>query len=374
MENHFIGLDIGKKNVDVAVPLGNGGFSCFRINNTQEGFQKFQTELEKRKADLKKKKMDVQFWLVSEATGIYYVPIHAFFSTIGVPFTVVNPLSISKFREEQLKINKTDKEDCKLISKYGFQNAVRLGSTPAPSMEIRKLTQLQVLRRCLQQNMQRLGGVMENLKFAKIEKNYADTFVEKAITDTKTEYLNTENKLIEVIKLVYPTEYKCLNSIKGVGNNLIIEIITETDCLKKFNNLKAFRSYCGVVASNHESGTSVYKKPKLAKTANRNLRSALYMSSLSASKANKECKELHDRLPEHLLPKQKLMHIANKLSVQIWFCVRNKEVYKPESQRKKAPQPNCRTTPQGGVKEAAMQEFKYKNSDLVASFESEKVA
>jgi transposase len=366
MENHFIGLDIGKKNVDVAVPLGNGGFSCFRINNTQEGFQKFQTELEKRKADLKKKKMDVQFWLVSEATGIYYVPIHAYFDAIGVPFTVVNPLSISKFREEQLKINKTDKEDCMLISKYGFQNAVRLGSTPAPSIEIRKLTQLQVLRRCLQQNMQRLGGVMENLNFAKIEKNYADIMVEKAITDTKTELLVTENKLIEIIKLVYPTEYKCLESIKGVGKNLIIEIITETDCLQKFKNLQGFRAYCGVVPSNHESGTSVYKKPKLAKTANRSLRKALYMSALSASKFNPECKALHERLPLHLMPKQKLMHVANQLSKQIWFCVRNKEVYKPESQRKAKDKPE--------PKQPEMQEFKYKNNELVSSFESEKVA
>ncbi len=369
MENHFIGLDIGKKNVDVAVPLGNGGFSCFRINNTQEGFAKFQTELEKRKADLKKKKMDVNFWLVSEATGIYYVPIHAYFDAIGVPFTVVNPLSISKFREEQLKINKTDKEDCMLISKYGFQNAVRLGSTPAPSIEIRKLTQLQVLRRCLQQNMQRLGGVMENLKFAKIEKNYADTMVEKAITDTKTELLVTQNKLIEVIQSVYPKEYKCLKSIPGVGDNLIIEVITETENLQKFKNLQGFRAYCGVVPSNHESGTSVYKKPKLAKLGNRSLRKALYMSALSASKFNPECKALHERLPLHLLPKQKLMHVANKLATQIWFCVRNKEVYKPENQRKQAPQP-----PKGGVKEAEMQDFKYKNSELVSSFESEKVA
>ncbi len=40
MENIFIGLDIGKKLVDVAVPVGNGGFSCFRVNNTAIDFQK----------------------------------------------------------------------------------------------------------------------------------------------------------------------------------------------------------------------------------------------------------------------------------------------------------------------------------------------
>jgi transposase len=362
MENHFIGLDIGKKAVDVAVPLGGSGFSCFRINNTDEGFRKLENELLKRKAELLKKKMQVQFWLVSEATGIYYIPIHAYFVEKGWHFTVVNPLSISKFREEQLKINKTDKEDCMLISKFGFQNAVRLGSTPAASLEIRKLTQLQVLRRCLQKNIQRLGGVTENLNFAKIDENYADALVESALAHTTQQLHDTEAKLIEVIKAAYPIEYKCLNSIKGVGKNLIIEVVTETNNLQKFKNMQGFMAYCGVVPSHHESGTSVYKKPKLAKTANRNLRQALFMSALSASKANKECRELYERLPPTLLPKQKLMHVGKLLSKQIWYCVRNKEVYKPESQRIKKNK---------DMLHIQAEKPRYDNRAIVEAFESE---
>jgi transposase len=334
MENHFIGLDIGKKTVDVAVPLG-AGFSCFRINNTEEGFRKLENELLKRKNELKKKKMEVQFWLVSEATGIYYIPIHSYFADKNWKFTVANPFAVKTFRDTQLTINKTDKEDCKLISHFGFQNAVRLGSTPAMSMEIRKLTQLQVLRRTLQRNIQRLGGVMENLNFAKISENHVDTLVEKAKTDTMQVLEETENKLIALIKELYPVEYKCLKSIKGVGPNLIIEVITETNCLQRFRNMSSFMAYSGVVPAQHESGTSVYKKPTLAKTANRNLRSALFMSALSASQHNKECRELYERLPLSLKKMQKLMHVAKKLTTQIWYCVRNKEVYKPESQRKK---------------------------------------
>jgi transposase len=364
MENHFIGLDIGKGTVDVAVPLNNG-FSCFKVNNTQEGFKKLETELNKRKADLKKKKMEVNFWLVSEATGIYYIPIHAYFVAAGWSFSVINPLSISKFREQQLKINKTDKEDCMLISKYGNVEhyAKNLKTTPAASLDNRKLTQLQVVRTVLQTNIQRLGGATENLNFAKLEESYADKFLEKAITDTKTELLAVENKLIEQIKKLYPVEYKCMESIKGVGKNLIIEIIIETDTLKKFKNLDAFQNYAGVIPSKHESGTSVYKKPKLAELGNRNLRRALYMSSLSASQANKECKELYNRLPPHLLPKQKLMHVAKKLASQIWFCVRNKQVYKPESQRKAKDKPQ--------PKQPIVEDFKHKNSEIIAAFEAE---
>jgi transposase len=312
-------------------------------------------------------------WLVSEATGIYYVPIHAYFAAKGWAFTVVNPLSISKFREEQLKINKTDKEDCMLISKFGFQNAVRLGSTPAPSLEVRKLTQLQVLRSCLMKNIQRLGGVMENLQFAQINDNYVDAFVNKAITDTKTELLNTENKLIEVIKKLYPAEYKCMDSIKGVGTNMIIEIVVETDCLRKFKNMQQFKAYCGVVPGSHESGTSVYKKPTLAKIANRNLRRALYLCSLSATKHNKECRELDSRLPPHLLPKQRMMHVGKLLCKQIWYCVRNQELYKPEHLRK----PKDKPQPQPPMHEQTQADGSpakayATTSESIAAFENQK--
>lgn len=362
MENHFIGLDIGKKNVDVAVPLGTG-FSCFRINNTAEGFRKLENELLKRKAELKKKKMEVNFWLVSEATGIYYIPIHVYFVEHNWDFTVVNPLSISTFRKQELKINKTDKEDCMLISKFGHaaHYAGRLKPTPAPSTENRMLTQLQVVRNVLQSKMMRLGGAEENLNFAKIEGSEAEMFLETMLTANKIKLLEVENKLISLIKALYPVEYKCMNSIKGVGPNLIIEIIIETDCLQKFKNMQAFRSYSGVVPGSHESGTSVYKKPKLAILGNRNLRKALYMSSLSASKANKECRELYERLPPTLLPKQKLMHVAKMLSKQIWYCVSNKEVYKPESQRIRR---------EGNKVYIEAEKPKYNNARLIEEFEN----
>ena len=63
METHFIGIDIGKKRLDVAIPVSNTGYHCIGANNDLEGFKKIVSELEKRKADLKKKKMDVQFGL-----------------------------------------------------------------------------------------------------------------------------------------------------------------------------------------------------------------------------------------------------------------------------------------------------------------------
>lgn len=364
MEHHFIGLDIGKKNVDVAVPLG-AGFSCFRINNTEEGFRKLENELLKRKNELKKKKMDVTFWLVSEATGIYYIPIHAYFVEHHWSFTVVNPLSISTYRKQELKINKTDKEDCMLISKYGHAThyAGRLKPTPSASIQNRMLTQLQVVRNTLQSNLMRLGGAEENLNFAKIEGSEAKKYLEAMLTTTKVQLLEVEKRLIALIKELYPIEYKCMNSIKGVGPNLIIEIIIETDCLQKFKNIRGMMNYCGVIPSQHESGTSVYKKPKLAVLGNRNLRKALYMSSLSASKANKECRELYERLPPTLLPKQKLMHVGKLLSKQIWYCVRNKEVYKPESER---------TIKNNHAMPMQASKPKYDSKALVEDFENQK--
>ena len=336
MENIiYVGLDIGKKVVDIAVPVSDKGYSSFRISNNEQGFQSLEKQLLIRKVELQKQKKTVDFWLVSEATGIYYMPIHEFFVDKGWKFSVVNPLVIKKYREVQLENVKTDKQDAKLIAKYAAVNHKDLVPTPKTPLEVRKLEQLQLLRRTYQRYLFGLHTVKENLKFAEIPDSQALVEVQKEQESYTNKLKDLEKLMMAGIKKLYPQQYAAALSIPGVGANMVIELCTETNFLDKFKNIRQFKAYAGVASNEHESGSSVYKKPTLAKTANRNLRTAFYMSSLSASKVNVECKNLHDRLPPHLKPKQKLMHVAKQLCKQIWYCVRNLETYKAPKDRVK---------------------------------------
>jgi transposase len=369
----YVGLDIGKKNVDVAVPVSDKGYNSFRISNNESGFQSLEKQLMMRKAELQKKKINVDFWLVSEATGIYYMPIHEFFVDKGWRFTVVNPLVIKEFRKIQLENVKTDKQDAKLIAKYGAVHHKDLQVTPKTPLEVRKLEQLQVLRRTLQRYMVGLHSAKENISFAQIPNGSAETNLQEQQEYAATKLKAIEKEMIDAIKKVYPAQYKCIVSITGVGVNMIIEICIETNFLQKFKNLNQFLAYAGVVPNAHESGSSVYKKPTLAQIANRSIRRAAYLAALSATKHNIECKNLHDRLPEKLSPKQKLMHVGRKLATQIWYCVRNLETYKVPKDRVKVGERKVGELVVELVYEEPQSALRsMSNDNLISSFESGK--
>ena len=65
-------------------------------------------------------------------------------------------------------------------------------------------------------------------------------------------------------------------------------------------------------------------KAKINKNANSEIRAALYMASLSASRYNKACAELYQRLRAKGKPrKQALIAVAHKLIKQIWAVVKS---------------------------------------------------
>ena len=55
---------------------------------------------------------------------------------------------------------------------------------------------------------------------------------------------------------------------------------------RQFDSADQLAAYAGLVPKQHFSGTSVHKKPTLAKTGNAFLRTAFYMPALSAARFN----------------------------------------------------------------------------------------
>ena len=338
---NFIGLDIGKKTIDVAIPVKDG-FTHRRINNTKAGFEALHTELLKLQTTAQKKKDSLQFHIVSEATGIYYVPIHEYFVGKGYKFTVLNPLIIKEFRKTWLKDHKDDKQDCILIAQYGklYKGHKIMNPTPIMSLPTRQLSQLMIMRRIIQKKMFMLGSAAENMNFAPLEVSLAQKHLETLTQENTLKLEQIEKEMIAYVKKLYPEQYKVMKSIPSVGDSMILEIVCETDNLRMFKNLQQFRAYAGICPREYESGSSVYKKPKLSQFANRNLRRGLYLCAWNAKRYNPEAKALWERLPQHLSPNAKYMHLAKKIAVQIWHCVRNLETYKPQAERlkKEAPQ------------------------------------
>jgi len=98
-------------------------------------------------------------------------------------------------------------------------------------------------------------------------------------------------------------------------------LIVATEGFKNFDNAKQLCSFFGLAPTETSSGTSIKGKSKISKMGNPLVRKKLYMCSLQASRYNKTCIDLYQRLLAKGKPKKlALIAVANKL-LKIVFAI-----------------------------------------------------
>ena len=129
----FVGLDVSKQRLDVAVrPLGRH----FATPNDDRGIK----QLVKRLAALKPQ------LVVLEASGGYEFTVTAALAEAQLPVVLINPLVVRKFAGATGKLAKTDKIDAQVLAH--FAEAVRPELRPLPDQE------QQLLKAALQRRVQ----------------------------------------------------------------------------------------------------------------------------------------------------------------------------------------------------------------------------
>ena len=104
-----LGIDISKDNFDVAF-LKVNQYHTATFSNDTDGFVKLQKWLKKHDAN--------QLHACLEATGRYGEALALFLHEAGYQVSVVNPSRIQAYAASQLRRNKTDKEDAKVIAHF----------------------------------------------------------------------------------------------------------------------------------------------------------------------------------------------------------------------------------------------------------------
>jgi len=324
-----IGLDVSKETIDFAIPKKNKGFKSGKISNDLNGF----AHLEKQLLSL-----HIKCKLICETTGIYSFPIMDYFSERGWHCNEVHAFLISSYKKTVLQRNKTDKVDAREISNYAERYADKL-QKPYVSRTY-QLIELGLLIRMQEQLIKRkkgLNGIMEAYGFltdSRVE-GFNFEMAGKGLTSLleSTEKFNKNFKkgIVNYAKEHFKDTYKNLESIVGLGDSTIPLLIYHTNDFTRFNSVRDFTSYCGLVPNFYESGTSVSKKSKIAnkQQCNNDLRTALTQAGNVAMRHNRQVKNLVNRL-SHLKWKQQLIAATRKLAVQAYYCGKNKEVYNPQ--------------------------------------------
>lgn len=279
----FVGIDISKRSVDVAVPAGKRFRLAHYPHNDATTAAAILAELPTR---------DVH--VVLEATGPYSQQLATSFYQEGVAVSVVNPLCIKLFGKMRLQRAKTDRSDARLICQYGQAEQPLLWTPRPPEQEqlrqvVKTLEDLQVLRTEISNRQEATAPLpVKSPVCQQAHQSLRDAL------DQQIELLEAE--MLRLAKQTARETFRLLKSIKGIGTTTASALIALCGSFESFETAAQVVAFAGLNPSPYQSGTSVRGRGGISKRGHGTLRRLLYMGALTAMRFNPHCKALYDRL------------------------------------------------------------------------------
>lgn len=309
----FIGVDISKKTIDVALKqLDIQTIEHCQFPNNQKGFKAMMIWVSKQTTTETKDSM-----FCMEHTGVYVLPLACFLSENKLCFCLENPYHIK--HSMGLQRGKSDKADAKMIVRYAAMHQEELKLSNFPGKIIIKLQALLAYR-------ERLVNAQKGFKVASGE---LSAFVEKQISSHISKETNSLLKCFEsrinkadkqIDELIKEDDqisknYELAKSVKGVGPIIASYMIVYTQNFTTITDSRKFASFSGIAPFEYTSGTSIRKGNKVSHLANKKMKRLLNNGAWNAAKHDHEIKIYFNR---------KLAEGKNQLSVL--NAVRNKIV------------------------------------------------
>ncbi|MFC1947275.1 IS110 family transposase [Chloroflexota bacterium] len=273
-EKNYVGIDISKDNLDVAVLPSK---ERRQYPNDHGGMNKLIPWL---------KKLPVEI-VVMEPTGGYEALAVAALSSKRVPVAIVNARQIRQYARAKGILAKTDSIDALVMAE--FAEAVKPEVRQIPNKETREIKMIVSRRRQL-------------LEMMTAEKNRKTTAadsikpgIQAHIDWIKKEVEDIDKNLRGRIENspVWQVKDNLLQSIPGVGKVLSSTILAELPELGKLNR-KQIAALVGVAPYNCDSGKMRGKRAVWGGRAA--VRSVLYMATVVGIIHNPVIKDLYDRL------------------------------------------------------------------------------
>ncbi|HEX8427731.1 IS110 family transposase [Hymenobacter sp.] len=307
----YVGIDISQHYVDADLP---GGVQ--RLAQTPAGYAALLAALPAGAV------------CVLEATGPYGLRLLAALHQAGQAVCVVNPLSVRRFAQSQLRRSKTDRTDAQLLSQFGAAFTPPLHQPPA--LWLSQLQQRQALLDLL------LGQrtALRNHRHALRQSPHPDPVSENAL-DQELERL--EERLADLQKSLEDeaqrqcgADYERLRGIPGVGPRIALALLLGGPGLQAFTGWRQAVAYAGLCPRHYASGTSVRSRSRLSKLGDGRLRRLLYVGAWSACRTNPACQALYERLLAAGKAKpQALCAVAARLLRQAWALVFHQRQFDP---------------------------------------------
>ena len=146
----------------------------------------------------------------------------------------------------------------------------------------------------------------------------------RAVKQLNNEISILEARLASLVKEEQENQLRLLKTIPGIGEKAAILLVVFTDGFSKFENSKQLCCYAGITPTIRQSGSSVRGRSRISKIGNRKLRNQLFLSSFTACRYNKACKELFERIvAQGKSKKLALLAVCNKLLKQAFAIAKS---------------------------------------------------
>jgi transposase len=279
----FVGIDVSKDRLDVHVrPSG----LIFAVARDAKGLEQLTTQIRDLAPAL----------IVLEATGGFEITVAAALASAGLPLAVVNPRQIRDFARATGRLAKTDTLDAQIIAL--FAERVRPEPRPIADADSQALAELMARRR---QVIEMIG--METNRYRQSRNPRVQRTIKATLKTLEAQLAELDREINDTIRgsPIWRAADDLLTSVPGVGDVTSRTLIADLPELGLLDR-RRIAALAGVAPVNRDSGQM--RGRRTIAGGRTDVRNALYMATLSATRWNPVISKHYKSLVERGRPKK----------------------------------------------------------------------
>lgn len=318
MKKIIIGIDISSKTLDICLQE-EGKAEFFTIANEVKAIHAFFKKLTKE-----------QVVVAMENTGRYNWQLYEALPKYNFEVYVISALHLKK--STGLARGKNDKIDAERICKFIQKNQDECAVWKPVATNIQRMKILLTERNSRIKMKRQLTGqksdyqLMDKIGLKKqLTKENQDLidFVQKQIDKLEAEI----EKIVQADESI-KEQAKQIRSVPGVGSVTSWIMIAKTEGFTTITDPRKMACYCGIVPFEHQSGTSVKRKPRVSPYADKGVKTILHLAAMSAIRLDNKLGDYYRRKVAEGKNKMSVLNaVRNKIVHIIFALIKNQATY-----------------------------------------------
>ena len=304
----FVGIDVSKAKLDVAVLNDKGVYDCFVVANSKTGYASLLKRVSRQEGG-------AHFCV--EATGSYHYGVGFFLLDHKQHVSVENPTLVKYFGLSVNSLQKTDKADAKLIARYVSERKPGLWKLNNPQMR-----ELLFLSKRLD-DLNKMSTQERN----RLENDQLPKLIVKGINKNLKNFKDEMDLVLkEIQKVLHSNEelrnsHELLTSIPSIGLRAAIGFMATFPDLSQYGKAENVAAACGLNPRLKRSGSSVHKQTRISKQGSSHMRKLFYLPALVATRHNPTVKAFYDKLVAKGKPKKSALVASERKLIMIAYGV-----------------------------------------------------